>query len=202
MNLVAGADIAVAGGTLILAIFTWRAAAASRRAAEATDQAAGAAKVEAEATVRLAKQAREDRELAWRPHIAIEVPDHRQGPEQDAVTATITNVGNGPAIDCTFWAYRGDTHTQRWGWQGGIALRSSQSRLIENMLLGPPGTAPRFPEGIFDPPTASVHRSPKVYVVTCTDLLGNTWHFVQGHRPEWVRPDDPPPGWATFLSPS
>jgi hypothetical protein len=53
-------------------MFTWRLAAASRRAAEATDQTAEAAQVEAEATVRLAGQHREDRELAWRPPIAIE----------------------------------------------------------------------------------------------------------------------------------
>lgn len=112
MNLVAGADIAVAGGTLILAIFTWRATEASRSAAEATGPAAEAAQIEADATVQLAQEAREDRELAWRPYLVV---DPITTTSDAKVTYKVQNIGRGPATDVIIWAYRYLHGPGTWG---------------------------------------------------------------------------------------
>ena len=73
-------NIAVAAGTLVLALFTWPAATAGRKAAtaaelaaEATQRAADASSDGANATKRLANEARVDRKLAWRPHLGLRV---------------------------------------------------------------------------------------------------------------------------------
>ena len=197
-----GATFAVAAATLVLAFFTWRAARAAVEASKAANDAAQAGRDEADATTDLARQAREDRELAWRPHLGIEVPTYSNGPGQDLVTAVITNVGNGPAIDCAFWTYRGEMEAAvyRWGQSSGFQLAASQTKPLDPVPRDPAGVAPVFPEGLFDPPEGGSHGSHVVYVVTCTDLLGNTWRFVQGHRPEMVRADDPsPPRWMKYL---
>ena len=79
MNALEATNITVAGGTLVLALFTWEAARAGQLAAkagqlaaEATQQAAQASRDEADATIQLAKEAQKDRELAWRPHLGVD----------------------------------------------------------------------------------------------------------------------------------
>ena len=59
------ATFAVAVTTLVLAFFTRRAVSEAAEATTAGKEAAQAGRDEADATIALARQAREDRELAW-----------------------------------------------------------------------------------------------------------------------------------------
>jgi len=171
MNLEASADIAVAGGTIVLAFFTQRAAAARRNAAGATKKAAEAARDEADATVKLAQEAREDRELAWRPHLGVLLGKPAAGPDFVSIETTVTNVGNGPALDCRIWLYSAD----RWAWRDLEPLASRKRLpLPEPFWLRHQGGPLPVPEGMFDSPQDDQrHRDPQVIVATRTDVLGN-----------------------------
>jgi hypothetical protein len=101
MTVLDATNITVAGGTLVLALFTWRAARASQQAAkagqlaaEATQQAAQASRDEADATIQLAREAREDRELAWRlhPEGMFDPPGNRRHRSKCVCLATCTDV--------------------------------------------------------------------------------------------------------------
>lgn len=195
MNLVAGADIAVAGGTLILAIFTWRAAEASRSAAEATGRAAEAAQIEAEATVQLAQEAREDRELAWRPYLVVDVITTVS---DGKLTCEVRNIGRGPATDVIVWAYRPVHGPGTWGRTPARALGAGGTS--KELGFQADQTA-RFPEDLFPTPTNPDRAPGLVVVATCTDIVGNRWRFVDGYRPDQVRPRDPnPPRWTAWVT--
>jgi len=212
MNNLEATNIAVAGGTLVLALFTWKAARAGQQAAkagqlaaEATQQAAQASRDEANATIQLAKEARKDRELTWRPHLgfAVTIPNPAGPPDPPHRLAQISlsNVGNGPALSTTIWIYHYDTDWQGWGKQEDLLVASKQTLAPMGVPLKFPGPEPAgFPEGMFDPPENRPHHSKWVFVATCTDVLANLWRFVDGHPAEIVRPDDPnPPPWTRWL---
>jgi len=198
MTVSTDANLAVAGGTIILAFFTWRAAEASRSAAEATGRAAEAAQIEAEATVQLAQEAREDRELAWRPHLGVLMGQPSAAPDFDSIDVTVTNVGNGPALDCRVWLYA----TNRWTWRDVEPLATQQQLPLPEPIWVPHfGGLPPFPQGMFDPPPGGrPHHGSWVLVATCTDVLGNRWRFMNGQQPERIHSNDPhPPPWLQWL---
>ena len=211
MNVLEATNIAVAGGTLVLALFTWKAARAGQQAAkagqlaaEATQQAAQASRDEAGATIQLAKEARTDRELAWRPHLGFAITIQNNAgsldPPSRQVQISLSNVGNGPALSTTVWIYHYDTDWYGWGKREDLLVASKQTLPPMGVPLEFPGPEPAgFPEGMFDPLANRPHPSKWVFVATCTDVLGNHWRFVDGHPAEIVRPDDPdPPPWTRW----
>ena len=195
MNWTDGATFAVAFATLVLAWFTRSAAQASAHAAQASRQAAMAAEREANATVQLAKEAVEDRQLAWRPHIDIEHPTGRSGPDGNSATLVLRNVGNGPALDCAIWAYWGGHGL--WGVVRHLTLQAHGQRHTTVYSGTEPGHA--FPVGMFDLPDGANHSTPDVYVAVCRDVLGNRWRFMPGQPPEVVPVNEAQaPPWATW----
>lgn len=211
MTVLEATNIAVAAGTLVLALFTWRAATAGRKAAraaelaaDATQRAAEASRDGANATKRLADEARVDRELAWRPHLGLAVATPGEVPCSGApvsVQVTLDNVGNGPALSAAVWIYHYDRDGSGWGQFDGLLVSSNQTLPPLGIQLAFPGQdPPTFPQGMFDPPDGRPHRSKWVCVATCTDVLGNWWRFVDGHPAERVRPDEPdPPTWIQWV---
>lgn len=188
MNAAEWTTLAVAIATGVLAFFTWRAVAVSRDVAQASKDEAGA-------TGQLAREATEDRALAWRPHLAIEAP--RQFVSSEVVSATIelSNVGNGPAVDCTVWAYW--SNHERWGVIRHLTLAARSSQTIGIHSNTHPGLA--FPEGIFDSMDGGDHEWPDVYVAACRDVLGNRWRFIRGFPPEMVNAGErEPPLWTRW----
>ncbi|MFC0080581.1 hypothetical protein ACFFRE_00210 [Aciditerrimonas ferrireducens] len=208
MNVSTDANLAVAGGTIILAFFTWRAAAASRKAAQATEQAASsgreaaeasrqaaeAARDEADATVQLAQEAREDRELAWRPYLVVDVITTVS---TGKLTYKVRNIGRGPAIDVTIWAYHPVQGTGTWGYAPACALAAGTSKQGGFQA----DQTARFPVDLFPKPTNPDRVPGLVVVATCTDIGDNRWRFVDGYRPDQVRPRDPnPPPWTAWVA--
>jgi len=194
MTVSTDANLAVAGGTIILAFFTWRAAEASRSAAEATGRAAEAARDEADATVQLAQEAREDRELAWRPYLVV---DPITTPSDTKVTYKVQNIGRGPATDVIIWAYRYLHGSGTWGRVpvGALAAGASEEGGFPADQTG------HSPDGMFPSPGTPDHIRGLVVAATCTDIVGNRWRFVDGNRPDQVRPQDPnPPRWTAWVA--
>ena len=195
MNWTDAATLAVALATLVLAWFTRSAARASAKASQASKRAARAAKREADATVQLAREAAEDRQLAWRPHIDIQIPTSASGPDENSATLSLTNVGNGPALDCAIWAYWGAY--KRWGVVRGLVLPAHGQVKARVRSGSEPGHA--FPVGMLDLPDGSAHPSSEVYVAVCRDVLGNRWRFVAGQQPEEVRVNaETEPPWTSW----
>jgi len=106
MDILEITNIAVAGGTSVLALFTWMAARAGQvaakagqLAAEATREAALASRDEATATIQLAMEAQKDRELAWRPHLGLAMthttPAGPTNPPLLSAQFELSNVGSG-----------------------------------------------------------------------------------------------------------
>ena len=85
---------AVAGATLVLAIFTAVMAGYTKRAAKAASD-------EAEATVKLVESAKQDRELTWRPWITVEDLNNPETHAQPKMI-TVRNMGVGPALRCLY----------------------------------------------------------------------------------------------------
>jgi hypothetical protein len=79
---------AVAGATLVLAIFTAFMAGYTKRAAKAASD-------EAEATVKLVENAKQDRELTWRPWITVEDLNEPSN-HAAAKIITVRNMGSVP----------------------------------------------------------------------------------------------------------
>ena len=107
----AGATLLVACATLVLAWFTRKALIEGKAAFDAAQTTAAAAKEEADATKALAEESRIDRELAWRPYLTIQEPGPAVAVDEWSDSATIVNVGTGPALECGYVVYRHD----RWG---------------------------------------------------------------------------------------
>jgi len=96
-------------GTLILAIATWRLAKRTDRVAKATQADAAATTRAAEAGEQSAKAAqaaveevRRDRELDWRPYLALDTDTRQTAGDQVSFEGSMTNVGRGPALVAVF----------------------------------------------------------------------------------------------------
>ena len=107
-----------------------------------TKIAAEASVREAEATVKLADEARRYRELGWRRIVTYE--DTGGGGQWRDVT--FRNVGLGPALNCIFVVYFGDEY---WALKCGFFLRPGED--VRTNVWRTTGTPEGFPLGFFDP---------------------------------------------------
>jgi hypothetical protein len=155
--------------------------------------------------MRLADEARIDRELAWRPHLGFEItfPASADSPviSPRHVLITLSNVGNGPALSTSIWIYYYDNGACGWDKREDLLVASKQTLATVGIPLDFPGPSQaEFPTGMFDPPTNRRHNGNWVFVATCTDVLGNHWRFVHGRSAEIVRPgDNDLPPWTQWL---
>jgi hypothetical protein len=167
---------AVATGTL--AFFTWR--------------LAGDAGDEAEATHRLADEARTDRYLAWAPVLASEFLGHSTIGER----VRVKNIGSGPALNCVFFSEQAG----RLGVSAKFSLSSGEKREIEcDRTLAIESID--YPAGIGTPLGGPLPKATEVVrVLICSDVLGRRWRFLEGWPPESVDPRDGTelPNWATW----
>jgi hypothetical protein len=173
------ASIAVASATFLLAIFTLITALAAKK--------------EANATKDLAEEAREDRELAWRPCLDFGPTIQASVNGADQYTFTVTNLGGRPAIACVCIVHQG-------GLQGSpptFSLRRDEPTELKAQVSTHVG--PDFPLEVFDPPNGRPPE-PLSIVVLGKDVLGNRWRFLRGFPPDGpIRKNDPnPPRWATW----
>jgi hypothetical protein len=104
------ASSAVAGATLMLAVFTAYLAietrasvAATRREAAIAEQTLIVATDQAQATVALVAEAQVDRDLNWRPYMVVVTGFIDSPNSTDAVV--FRNIGRGPAFDCVYARY-------------------------------------------------------------------------------------------------
>jgi hypothetical protein len=172
--------------------------------ANETREVAKAARDETAATISLAQEARNDRELAWRPQMSL--VDIRLGdgvPPSPLIEVRVKNAGGGPAIKCKV-AIR---QPGRW-WLiavGDLQVNSEASG------IGSPQSGAR-PDEVFTYVSQgagglSVPLTPEL-VILCSDVLGRQLRFpVQNSfdgigawnhlRPEVSAEEVPKAKWAT-----
>lgn len=181
VNTLDATNVAVAFGTLVLAFFTWKAARASQEAArasqtaaEATEAAAQAARDEADATVSLAHQAEHDRELAWRPHLVIDIQTSEAGSGSRKALLTVSNVGRGAALSAVVWVYDASLDGQ-WGLTPPMVVGPGTTSNREGLPLDRQGTGAFPVASSMEPPSirgASASSSPPVS--TCSATAGDS----------------------------
>ena len=187
----------VAEQTRLLGHRTDEVASATHDLAEQTASVAVHSLAEAEATVALSTESQRDRELAWRPILRVEMGSNERNETNGTLDngrwwqmLRITNLGNGPALDC-FWLKKRDN---KWAIVEGFDLDADGvylSRIESNDGAG------NFPIGIIDPPPTEQGRGGQGEAVMCEDVLGTRWRFLPGFPPERYRPGTPnPPEWA------
>ncbi|MCU1489657.1 MAG: hypothetical protein JWM85_1062 [Acidimicrobiaceae bacterium] len=162
------ASIAVAGATLVLAVFTAASVAQARRAADAAVQ-------EAAATLQLAGEAARDRQLTWQPWLVKSggqaLPMEHTYVEQGI---QIMNVGAGPALALS---YVSRDESDLWCYLDPIDMGAGGR-------VGPSNTrgGGNLPPEVF---TADGERIRSVLL--CSDVFGNRYRFAL--RGEWSPPD-------------
>lgn len=185
---VVGAGALIANA--VVAVFTLKAARATRRSAEATEKAAQATHDEAEATkleaaasLQVVEEMKADRELTFRPYLSWELSPGRG--------LHAANHGRGPALNAVFCGLIG-----RNIWLGHLPT------LID---FGPGDKFPK--EGFFfelapmeiSPPPTPALGHPVLKVAMCEDQLGNRYRFCQGSvEPEIWQHGQPKPDWVTW----
>lgn len=190
------AQFGAALGTVALALVTVRMANETREVAEAT-------RIESAATVSLAEEARNDRELAWRPQMSLVGLDADSFGQKDRMRVQVKNAGGGPAIKCR------------------VAIRRHPSWWLiplGDLQVNSPAEADGFPLPGARPDTVfeyvfqgagglSVTLTPEL-VILCSDVLGRQFRFPVEHpfedmptwnhlRPEISAGEVPKPAWAT-----
>jgi hypothetical protein len=170
---------AVAGATLVLAIFTAVMAYYAKR--------------EAEATVKLVENAKQDRELTWRPWITVEVVrDPSSGGEPKSIT--VRNMGVGPALRCLYLTRQPRNEWRQLSRFDVPAREKLESIQVDNTEK--PMNAGRLR---LDPPEDG--RESLEHAVICSDIFGNRYRFRLTARPPdiWLRDTEPIPNWAQDL---
>ncbi len=186
---------AVGAGALIanaiVAVFTLKAARATRRSAAATEKAAEATRDEAEATkqeaaasLQVVEEMKADRELTFRPYLSWEV--------SPGLGLHASNNGRGPALNAVFCGLIGDG-------------RSWFSHLPTLIDFGPgdkipePGFFIQLQAMEMSPPPTPALGHPVRKVAMCEDQLGNRYRFSQGsvHPEIWSYPQ-PKPDWVQW----
>ena len=185
------ASFVMAAATMVLAIFTWISASASRKAADAATK-------EASATSDLAQQAREDRELVWGAILNIQVTCVGNSGKGWA-ELVITNYGNGPALECTLWGCFSDQGL--WGTKKNlvIAARDNSSQKLELDRTKEGGD--HFPDEVFAFHAGKgIDRVGNIFVATYKDALGNYYRVAEGELPEKASTKDRPSrGWTDYV---
>jgi hypothetical protein len=183
---VVGAGALIANA--VVAVFTLKAARATRRSAEATEKAAQATHDEAEATkqeaaasLQVVEEMRADRELTFRPFLSWEF----------AGSIYASNNGRGPALNAAFCGLRDDgmwltTLPRLIDFGPGDHIPSgAYSMLMSELKTEPPPT-----------PTATFQARKLAF---CEDQLGNRYRFTQGDvRPDVWKPGEPKPDWVEW----
>jgi hypothetical protein len=165
-----GAQLAVAGGTLVLAAFTaWMAHRTHEVAEQAKDQVAAADR-EAKATENLAIEARTDRQLAWRPQVELSHLDRLTN--NDSWNFRIRNSGPGPALQVVSMA-RDVDDVGRWCLVrfGDLVPAELQAR------NGPRWTGGGAVSSPFEDIVGATDGEVVLAVVMCSDILGRRFRF-------------------------
>jgi len=152
-------------------------------------------------TKQLAEEARSDRDLAWRPILALEQRGGvtRSGnPQQTLVSVRVTNLGSGPALSCSIYvSYEGC-----WGCWNGFPLKPQEHRdmgihVDANIVF--PSEVFTLKAGTQRTPTTRMMQLPPELAAVCTDALGRRWRFLPGLPNQKVEADDPkPPAWVIY----
>jgi len=176
------ASFAMAVATMALAVLTWVSASASRKAADA-------AAIEAAATSTLAKQAREDRELAWRAILNIRHLSSTVTLDKGWADLIIVNHGNGPAFECTIQGYFSAQNL--WGVKKNLVIAAHESSDLKLELDRTREGDDAFPDQAFTfPGQENMERVGNVFVATYKDALGNLYRVAEGGSPEWLSVED------------
>ena len=172
-----------------------------------TRQVAQATASESAATVSLAQEARNDRELAWRPQLSL-VDLHAEGePGFLIFRVRVKNAGGGPAIKCkvairqpgSWWLVAvADLQVNSEGSGDGTPQPGARpDEVFKYVFQGAGGlSVPLWPE----------------LVILCSDVLGRQFRFPVEHpfedignwnhlRPEVSVGEVPKPAWATEPAP-
>ena len=172
----------MAVATMALAVLTWISSSASRKAADA-------AAIEAAATSTLAKQAREDRELAWRAILDIRSTSSTVTPDKGYADLIIVNHGNGPAFECTIQGYF--SNQDLWGVKKNLVIAAHESSDLKLELDRTREGDDAFPDEVFTfPGQEGVERIGNVFVATYKDALGNLYRVAEGASPKWLSVED------------
>jgi hypothetical protein len=167
---------------MVLAIFTWISASASRKAADAATK-------EASATSDLAQQAREDRELAWRAILNIRHLCSTVTLDKGCADLIIVNHGNGPAFECTIQGYF--SAQGLWGVKKNLIIAAHESSDLKLELDRTREGDDAFPDEAFTfPGQEDVERVGNVFVATYKDALGNLYRVAEGGSPKRLSVED------------
>jgi hypothetical protein len=182
---VVGAGALIANA--VVALFTLKAARATRRSAEATEKAAQATHDEAEATkqeaaasLQVVEEMKADRELQWSPFLARLTTGN--------LRFSIANLGGGPAVQAVFVMVDGTD------WFKSDTFNLSPNERWDLTVVKQVGAAP--PSGpIFASLTGQQHGE----ALICIDRFGtyhrflphvqlqpDSWRSGQPNRPAWV----------------
>jgi len=176
------ASFAMAVATMALAVLTWLSASASRKAADA-------AAIEAAATIDLARQASEDRQLAWRAILNIRSTSSTVTPDKGYADLIIVNHGNGPAFECTIQGYF--SNQDLWGVKKNLVIAAHESSDLKLELDRTREGDDAFPDEVFTfSGQEGVERVGNVFVVTYKDALGNLYRVAEGGSPKRLTVED------------
>ena len=182
------ASYAVAGGTAVLAISTWRSNVASRNASRA-------ALAQSIATEEMVREIRTDRELGWQPIlVATEIRRRKRYDEGYEVSATIANVGRGPALRCRYVTQYAGT----WNMSPIFVLKAGKT--LKNVTTSDEQS--RVPWEVFAAPLTRPDGNGRLnHVLLCSDIFGNRCRFTGEINETSRRGDVNQPDWATWNGP-
>lgn len=202
-TIAAVAQVSAAVFTGVMARRTHGLGTQTKAMAEETQRAANAAEQQAKATEALVAEAQLDREASWSPNLTRNVVTstmnpteeaNRQGPPGYSEKVTLTNVGRGQAVNCTYVFRRsGDNYwciLRHPGLSGG----DSASELAASPGKGNP------PWELLEPSPHDPDQTARLQgALFCEDVFGNRIRFPIGRRGRDVsRPEDEHrPAWAT-----
>lgn len=199
-----GPSIAVAATTLVLAIFTWRAAVAAKRSADYTQQAVEAESKQASAQAETLRHMVRQQEILSRPYLALQRPlpatvyvpdpDQPSGHARSALApCRIRNVGRGPAVNC--WC--GHVDGGATGWHRSQLFHVEPGGVVEVQLEQ--GAYSDLPGPLFQ--NAGWNSAFEHWMVTCHDELGDKLYLFTPARPGFTvwYPTESQPAWVVEL---